>query len=136
MAGMVMTITYETGHRLKKILASWTSDDAAGTASGTTVHVSGYLLKGVTDPGTAAPTANYDITLTDPEGTNLLGNCQDDLVDRHTSNTEVVDFVIAAGAQTGARPCVDDKITISVAAAGNAKTGQIIIYIDGQIYTT
>jgi hypothetical protein len=130
-----MTFTYDTTGPIKKIIASWTSDDAAGTASGTTNKVSGYLLRGVTDPGATAPTANYDITISDEESVNVLGNCVDDLVDRHTSTTESVDFVIGAAGTytTGARPAVCDVLTIAVANAGNSKVGQIVLYVDGEI---
>lgn len=131
MAGSAMTFTYDVEAKFCKIIVAWTSDDATGAVSGSTAKVCGYLLKGVTDPGAAAPTASYDIVLTDPEGTDLLGNCDDDLIDRHTSTTEVVDFAVATA--TGARPCVCDVITISITNAGNAKTGQIILYVDGYV---
>ena len=63
MAGATMTFTYDTEGPIKRIIADWLSDDADGTTSGDSVKVSGYLLRAVTDPGSAAPTANYDISL-------------------------------------------------------------------------
>jgi hypothetical protein len=127
-----MTFTYDRSGPIKTIIASWTSDDTSGAVSGTTKKVSGYLLAGITDPGTAAPTASYDIVLNDSESANILGNCDDDLVDRHTSNTERVDFVVATAA--GERPAVNDEITIAITNAGNSKTGEIHLLIDGHIF--
>lgn len=125
MAGSSMAFAYHKVHHIKKIIVDWVSDDAAGTASGTTEHISGVLLKGVTDPsGTAAPSDDYDIVITDPEGVDVLGASADDLVDRDTANTECVYFDLA----TGSYPVVCDKLTISVSAAGNSKEGQLILY--------
>ena len=39
----------------------------------------------ITDPGTEAPTADYDITLTDADGVDVMGG---ELADRHTTATE------------------------------------------------
>lgn len=123
---MAMTFTYDEGGVIRKIIAAWTSD-AGGDASGTTKKIVGELLRGVTDPSaTAAPTDDYDIVITDEEGVDVLGNCDDDLVDRDTANTESVEFIVATA--TGARPVVADKLTFTVAAAGDAKAGQIIVY--------
>ena len=129
MAGSSMTFSYQTIGSVHTITADWVSDSATGAVSGTTRAIYGDLLKGVTNPGTAAPTADYDITLSDAEGANILGNCFDDLIDRHTSNTETVDFFLGDGAVgVGVRPVVAGTITIAVAAAGNSKTGRLIIY--------
>jgi hypothetical protein len=126
MANMVATLTYEETQPIKTIKVAWTSDDAVGTFTCTTKHISGALLAGITDPGATAPTANYDVTIKDDEGADVLGNCDDDLVDRHTSTTERIDFVVATAA--GVRPVVNSKLTIAGANCGNAKTGQVIIH--------
>ena len=132
MAGSSMTFTYDETDHIKRILIDWVSDDATGAVSGTSKKIVGALIKGVTDPGAAAPTADYDIVITDEEGVNVLGNCVDDLVDRHTSNTEEVYFLVSnlAAADPGGivPPVVCDKLTFSVSNAGNSKAGQIIIY--------
>jgi hypothetical protein len=131
MANSAMTFTYDVTGPIKKILASWTSDDGDGTVSGSTKKVSGYVVAAVTDPGTAAPTANYDIALNDPESVDIVGNCDTTLANRHTTSTERVDFVV--GTAAGARPATSDVITIAITNAGNSKTGQVILYIDGEI---
>lgn len=133
-----MTFTYDTEGPIKKVLIDWTSDDTTGAVSGTSRKVSGYLIKAVTDPGAAAPTASYDIAITDEESVNVLTACDDDLVDRHTSNTEEVYFLVKDHAGTplaqSLRPAVCDKLTFAVTNAGNSKNGQIVLYVDGQIY--
>ncbi len=132
MAG-TMTFTYDDEGAIKKILVSWTSD-SSGDATGTTKKIIGSLLKGVTDPdGTDAPTDNYDITIKDAtHKVDVLGECQDDLVDRDTANNEAVHFFLLNYDSTpvgvAAFPVVADQLDIAVAAAGNAKKGQIIIY--------
>ena len=121
---MAMTFTYDETGPIWKIIAVWTCD-ASGDAAATTKKITGSLIKGVTDPGAAAPTADYDIVLTDPEGINLLGLSADDLVDRHTTTTEEVYFYLSTGLRD---PVVADKITVTVSNAGNAKNGEIILY--------
>jgi hypothetical protein len=133
MAGSAMTFAYDTVGPIKKITVSWTSDSVTGAVSGTTATVRGYLLAGITDPGAAAPTADYDIVLTDSEGANILADCDDDLIDRHTTNSEHIDFVVATA--TGARPAVVSKITVAVTAAGNSKNGTLVLLVDGEIAT-
>lgn len=131
MAGSSMTIQYDDRGPIRKIIADWVSDDATGAVSGTTKKITGTLLKGVTDPdGDAAPTDDYDIVVTDEEGANVLGQCEDDLADRDTANIEVVQFLLANGAPAGvaAHPVVADKLTIAVSNAGNAKEGRLILY--------
>jgi hypothetical protein len=54
---------------------SWTADASTGAiASGaSTGEVHGYVVLFKTDPGGTAPTASYDVTVTDPEGCDVLG---------------------------------------------------------------
>lgn len=46
----------------------------------------GMVLAVETNPGTTAPTDNYDITLTDADGADIMGTA---LMNRDTSNTEI-----------------------------------------------
>lgn len=130
MAGSTMTFTYEGEHRnARRIVVDWLSDDTDGDVTGTTKVISGYLLKGVTDPdAVAAPTNLYDIVLTDDEGSNILGNCFDDLLNRSNVAIESVDFEISDGKFSIAeRPCVCDPITVSITNAGNVKQGRLVL---------
>lgn len=138
MAGSEMVFTVDRGPGpIKRVIADWTSDDTTGAVSGASPKVSGRLIKATTDPGTAAPTANYDITLTDDEGVNVLTACDDDLTDRHTSTSEEVYFLVKDHAGTplaqSLHPVVCSPLTIAVANAGNSKTGQIILFIEGDV---
>ena len=131
---MAMTFTYDDGYDkdgrqlgVRKVICSWTSD-ASGDAAGTSDKIVGLLLKGVTDP-TDGPTASYDITLTDSDSVNLLSTCIDDLADRHTTNTEVVEFLLTDGtAGIAAHPAVCSPITVTVANAGATKSGVLVLY--------
>lgn len=135
---MAMTFTYDDGHdrksqhgMIRKITATWTSD-GSGDAAATTDKIVGYLLKGVTIPsGAAAPTDNYDITITDSDSLNVLGNCADDLIDRDTANTEEVHFLISDGtAGISSHPPVCSPLTVTVANAGDTKAGTIVLYYE------
>ena len=58
------------------ITFTWVGDSADGTLPSTVVpngKVYGTLLRLVTDPGTPAPTALYDISVTDEDGLDVLG---------------------------------------------------------------
>jgi len=122
MAAGTVTITEETYGTIKKIKFSWTSGDGAedGTASGQTTNVySGKILGLATDPGSPAPTDDYDITVTDEDGMDVLMGGG---ADRDTANTEYV-----LSASLGA--VANDKLTINVAAAGTNKKGIAYLYI-------
>lgn len=122
MAAGTVTIAEETYGTIKKIKFSWTSGDGAedGTASGQTTHAySGKILGLATDPGSPAPTDNYDITVTDEDGMDVLMGGG---ADRDTANTEYV-----LSASLGA--VANDKLTINVAAAGTNKKGIAYLYI-------
>lgn len=132
---MAMTFTYDETLKdrgFTRVIATWTSN-GSGAASGTSKRVAGSLIKGVTDPGTAAPSANYDITITDEEGVNILGGTQDDLTDRHTSNTEEEYFLVLDDAGTplaqSLHPVVCGAITVTVANAGDTKDGVLYLYL-------
>lgn len=141
MAGSSMTFTYDDGFDgaglpcgIRKILIDWTSDSATGAVTGTTRKISGSLIKGVTDPGATAPTANYDIDITDEEGVDVLGACvaAGRLQNRHTANSEQAYFFVenvdAVPLAMGVHPVVCDQLTIAVTNAGNSKVGQLILY--------
>lgn len=147
MAGSASTITYDQGQdgagqhgNVRRILIDWTSDDTTGAVTATTRKIVGRLLKVVTDPGATAPTANYDIVISDEESLDVLSGLAGvgtavapTLANRHTSTTEVVylraESVVTTGYPlAGTEPVVCDKLSVAVTNAGNSKQGQIIIY--------
>ncbi len=141
MAGSASVITYDDGidgagfqGGIRKVLIDWTSDASDGTCVITTRKIVGQLIKAVTDPGATAPTDNYDIVITDEEGVDVLAACvaAGRLADRDTANSEQAYFFVenvdAAPLASSVHPVVCDKLTISIAAAGNSKLGQLILY--------
>lgn len=123
MADGTMTLTETVHGSVKKIRAAWTSGTAGegGTASAQTSKVyDGKLISLITDPdGAAAPTDNYDVTVADVDGDDVLGAGG---LNRDAANTEVVGEA-SLGAVAGS------KLTISVAAAGDAKAGVVTLFI-------
>lgn len=135
---MAMTFTYDDGanphggRRVVKVIAAWTSS-AGGSASGTTDKISGRLVKAVTVP-IDGPTDNYDITLSGEDGEDLLGKCKTSLINRDTTNAEEQYFLVlnedTAPLSMAVHPLVCGEITITVAAAGNAKSGTLTLYLE------
>lgn len=144
MAGSSMTFTYDdgadgagnSGTRIRKLVCDFVTDDSTGAASGTTRKISGRLIKIQTDPGSAAPSANWDVVVTDEEGIDVMGKCQNAaaLVARHTTNSEETYLYILNGDGTpigiAAFPVVSNALTVAVANGGNSKTGQIILFYE------
>lgn len=142
MANMTATVTYDDGTdgvglrgSLRKVIIDFLTDDAAGTASVTTRKIVGELVKITTDPGSPAPTANYDVIVTDEEGVDILANCVMNaaaLLARHTTTTEETYLYLKEASSTpigiSAFPVVCDALTVSLANAGNAKATQVILY--------
>lgn len=133
MAG-TMTFSYDDGYdkdglpgSVRRIICSWTST-SGGAADATTKKINGFLLKGVTNP-TDSPTDDYDITLADDDGADLLSGSADNLTDRDTTNTETVHFNLTDGTvPIAAYPAVCSPITVTVAAAGSTKSGVLTLY--------
>ena len=99
---------------------AWTSD-TGGAVSGTTWPFNGRIERLVTNPGAAAPTDNYDVTIEDEDGVDVLGGVG---ANRDTVNSEQAVPVLG----TYFHPAHAGTIEPKVAAAGSAKTGEIIIY--------
>ncbi len=131
---MAVNFTYDDGYNkdgdkgaIRRVNVDWTSD-GSGDAAGTSLKINGYLLKGVTVPSDG-PTDDYDIVLTDSDGADLLSGCIAGLTNRDTTNTETVHFLLTDGAAgIAAHPAVCSPITVTVAAAGAAKSGTLVLY--------
>lgn len=118
-----VTLTEETFGTVKKITCAWTSEDGganAGKAQKTTTNFySGEVIRLVTDPGSTAPTDDYDVYVYDEDSTDILMGAG---VNRDTATTEQVLASLLG--------CVaNDKLTFYVENAGNAKVGKIYLYI-------
>jgi hypothetical protein len=144
MAGSSTSITYDNGDMgadvggrgsIRRVLIDFTTDDTSGSVTCTTQKISGELIKIVTDPGSAAPTDNWDVVLTDDEGVDLSVHMDDvaiaALIARDTTNSEETYLPLedtAGTARVGLWPVVCSPLTVTVNNAGNSKTGQIILY--------
>lgn len=63
------------------------SATAAFTTTTSTYNLYGYITRVVTNPGATAPTANYDLTITDSDGIDLVGGA---LMNRSATASEEV----------------------------------------------
>jgi hypothetical protein len=101
-----------------KYTATCTADSSDGSypsTSGSTWNIDGFVLLVETDPGSTAPTDNYDIVLNDKYGADIMGG---DLADRDSSATERVKRV----------EFVDGRIT-PVITNNSVNSAVIVIYI-------
>ena len=119
-----VTVSEETFGKIKKITFSWLSENGGGDggkATKTTENVyNGEIVRLVTDPGATAPSDNYTVTLLDEDGTDVLMGAA--VANRDDTNTEQV-LASSLG-------CVaNDKLTLSISGAGNAKIGTVYVYI-------
>ena len=123
MSAQVVGITEWNAHpRMKKIKWDWLrTDGGVVTGSKTVNKYSGEIIRLVTDPdaAAAAPTDNYDITILDDDGVDVLIGAG---ANRDTANTEQV---IASSLGC----VVDSQLTLEIVNAGDAKAGLVILYI-------
>lgn len=105
---------------LKKITWTWTCTDLGIlTGARTTNKYTGELLRLITDPGSPAPTDNYDLTILDDDNIDALIGAG---MNRHTTTTQQV---IASSLG-----CVfESKLSAEIVVAGNATAGVICLYI-------
>lgn len=120
---MAVTITEEIYGSIKKIRFDWTSD-AAGAAMGTTTNAyNGEILRAVTIPGAGglAPTDQYDVNLNDEDSVDVLAG---GAANRSSIGTEQL-----YANQMPIGVVANDKLSIAVSNAGNAKEGTLVVYI-------
>jgi hypothetical protein len=117
-AAGTVTVTEETSGHIKKITWTWTATAGGAADLITSGTYTGEIVGLVTDPGASAPTDNWDVSITDGDGTDVLNALG---ANRDTANTEQV--------VTGMGYVVNDKLTVNVTNAGNATNGLVILYI-------
>lgn len=109
---------------LEVITVTWTGDASDGTVPATSIGVvRGTLERFVTNPGAGPPTSNYDITLTDANGFDVLAGAG---ADRHTSTTE--EGAVALG--TYFQRTVAEALTFTIANQSQASAaGTFTLYV-------
>jgi len=126
MAGSITVTTTDLGRGVTKYSIAWVSG-AGGDVSGNAFTVkTGELrqVKFVPDGGGTAPTDLYDVTVTDANGVDILGGTGANL-----SSTTAAIKIPVFGFQTDRLLLETGDLTPTVAAAGNAKGGTIILYV-------
>ncbi len=117
------TITHETLGAVNKITFDWLSTSGGAVDTTYAKKINGELLGVilVPDTGTTAPTDNYDVDVLNQNGAALMtaaANCDSATVLVYSQHTAANKFM----------PLGNDKVRITVAGAGSANGGQIIVY--------
>jgi hypothetical protein len=124
---MAMTITRSQLGSIERIQADWTS--AVGGGQTQTIDVSGIICRVTTNPGSTAPTDNYDLTLVDEDGLDLFAGQG---ADRDTTNSESFcpGVPLKDGTTTSVVPVAHVGVaTLTIANAGDAKVGKVLIFV-------
>lgn len=119
----------QNGSDIVKHTFAWVSDSGGAATVVSGQAVSGRIERVVFAPGAVAPTANYDVTLTDEFGIDVLAGQGTDL--SATDETDVCPGVpLKDGTTTSVVPVVVDGIlTLNVTNAGDTKAGSVVVYV-------
>ena len=118
----VTTVTEKIEGPVKEIKFTFTSGEGiyAGTAEQATTNTyNGKMIWVVIDPGSTAPTADWDLTITDSDSLDVL---QGGGADCSATVTEYI-----AKASLGA--VCNSILTMNVTNAGDQKTGAVYLFI-------
>lgn len=117
----------KAGRKIHRIKWSWTSSSdgnvSAATVMGrvTALKYTGKIYDFVTDPSATSPSDNYDITIKDDDGVDVI---RGQGANRDASVTEYAVDRSALGV------VVDSTLTLTVANAGDSKKGDVYLYIE------
>lgn len=115
MAGTITQSHNKLG-RIGVFTFTCTADASDGSFPSTTITdpFEGFLLALETNPGSTAPTDNYDVVVNDAEGVDVLQGCG---ANRDTANSEKAAIVYSG---TSVHPAVDKTDTLTLAISGNS----------------
>ena len=121
MAGTV-TVTEQIHTTVKRIYWDWLSTAGGAADLVTTLPYDGVLERAVfiPDGGGTQPTDLYDVTITDPDGVDVLAALGANLSNAATVVKKHSDGLTAVAGQL---------LTLNVTNAGNAKGGVVILYL-------
>jgi len=100
-------------------------DSGSASAEATTAAINGIVIMVETDPGATAPLDNYDLTITDALGADIMGGA---LANRDTANTE---RAYPLSSTTIVEAPVSSILTFNCAAGSNTTknaTVRILVY--------
>lgn len=128
---MPWLISYKkNGSDVVKQTFEWVSDGSGNASVAGGLLASGEIQRVVFVPSaTVAPTANYDITLTDADGVDVLAGQGANLA--ASGNTHVCPGIpLKDGTTVSVVPVVVDSIlTLNVSNAGASKAGTVVVYL-------
>ena len=122
MAAQIVTLSETTHTSVKRIQWDWLSATGGAVTSATTKTYDGLLERVVFDPDPAPtqPTNLYDVTITDPDGNDVLAGLGADLSNAATVVKTHADGLTAVSGQI---------LTLNVSGAGNEFGGIVIVYL-------
>jgi hypothetical protein len=129
---------FSKGSRAKKaeiVTVAWTADAANALIPSLLLPLQGYLIKAVTNPGTPAPSSNYDIALGDPED-QALDALNGALANRHATLAEQVYPMHAGFPATVSSHTIFLSGTYSLAVSNNAvnsAAGRVALYLVDEV---
>ena len=116
-----MSNTEQLQRDLKLIKFSWTSDGSGDASETNDTELTGKIIEIVTVPGSGGsqPTDQYDLTITD---NNSIDISHGNGANRSNASNEYI-------TEANAGAVVNSKLTITVANAGDTKTGDVYIFV-------
>lgn len=124
-AAGTVTQEHQALGNIRRIVFTCTADAADGSFPATAVSVKfeGRLVSLETNPGSTAPTDDYDIVLTDAHGLDVLRGAGGN---RDTANTEIAAVVFSS---TSAHPMVDETDTLTLAISNNSVNSATVVIV-------
>ena len=120
MAGTVVVTEERDPHSISKITFDFTTSSSTGAADATTNEAyQGKVVLAEIIPGSTAPSAAWDVAVTDGDSVDVLLGYGTDM--SATATTIIKEDYLGA--------CAGDLLTLAVTNAGNSKTGKVILYI-------
>jgi hypothetical protein len=126
-----LTVTRNDAHSrfgIRRYDLAWTShtDGSVGLSAGSFF---GEVVRVSFNPGATAPSAAYDVTITDGDGLDILAGQGANL--HETNSSHVCPGVpLKDGTTTSVVPvAVHGELTLNITNAGDSKTGVIRIYL-------
>jgi hypothetical protein len=110
---------------VNKTRVTLTGDSGTGAMPNTTLTLNGYIMKIVTNPGSTAPTDDYDIVINDEHGVDIVAG---GLMNRDTSTSEQLYPVVGSTPAIPVFACGTHTMIVT-----NQSVNSAIVVVD--IYT-